>query len=198
MADKIKYTDSFKKRLATKGYPLKGFYYQYSLSAFDENVTEGQIQTDSVIKSAYCAPTPTGVCLTMDYVEPEIFSKKEDEDGRYSSIHIWYKDLLKPEVKTKLDSYSLAASMTIPQVFEQDVYNMVYLDFDYECDLIFDNPPGIAHVLGSAMDKRKYSDADADSCFITLPSVRMVLRENMVAKKKRDVFQISTSGLIRI
>ena len=197
MADKIKYMDSFKRRLATKGYPLKGFYYQYSLSAFDEDVTEGQIQTDSVIKSAYCAPTPTGVCLTMDYVEPEVLSKTSG-DKRYGSIHIWYKDLLKPDVKAPLDSYSLAASMTIPQVFTPGVYNMVYLDFGYECDLVFDNPPGIGHVLGSAMDKQKYSEADTDGCFISLPSVRRVLRENMVAKKKRDVFQISTSGLIRI
>lgn len=193
MADVIRYMDSFKRRLATKGYPIKGFYYQYSLLALDaeESEAEGRKQTDSVIKSAYCAPTPTGVCLTMDYMEPNTFTT-------YKSIHIWYNDLLKLEAPSLIDSYSLAAAMTIPAVFKSDVYNMVYLDFDYKCDLMFDNPSGIDHVLGSSMDKRKYSEAGADGSFISLPSVRWVLKEGMVAGKKKDVFQISTSGLIRI
>lgn len=194
MADEIRYMDSFKRRLDTKGYPIKGFYYQYGMrpiEATDESVAENQKQTASVIKTAYSSPTATGVCLTIDYME-------DDKPTTYECIHIWYKDMLKPKASSIIDTYSLAAAMTIPETFKPDVYNMVYLDFDYKCDLMFDNPSDIDHVLGSAMDKRKYSEADMDGCFISLPSARWVLRESMVAGKKRDVFQISTSGLIRI
>ena len=192
--DIIKYMPSFKQRLSAIGYPMKGFYYQYGMLPIedtDESNAEGQKRTASVIKSAYSAFSPDGVCLTMDYMEDGTFDK-------YKCIHIWYKDLLKPDATTTIDLYSLAAVMTIPTVFRQDVYNMVSLRFQHVCDLVLDNPPDIAHIIGSSMDKRKYAYADESGCFIELPSVRTVLREKMVAKKKRDVFQISTSGLIKI
>lgn len=194
MTDYINYMPTFEQKLGTKGYPMVGFYYQYGRDSIDqttESDAEKQKQTASVIRSAYSTFTPTGVCLTMDSMEPNM-------EGKYKCIHIWYKDFMKPHSDNTLLAYSLAAVMTIPQNFKDDVNNMVFLDFAHDCDLVLENPPDIAHVLGSSMDKQKYAEADESGCFIELPSVRTVLREKMVAKKRRDVFQISTSGLIKI
>jgi hypothetical protein len=195
----IKYTESFKKKAALSGYMLKGFYYQYGFGDIyateDEAISE--LTTASVIYTAVSAPTPDGYCLTIDY------PKVEEQRSDYHSIRIWCKDLMLPDTGIELEKYQLVGAIEFENnaenPFKEGVNNMVFLHMSTNCSIELDNDEDVSHVIGSDMDKAKYANATDKGTFLELPCARRLLLDDRVSRyKKDDVFQIATSGLIKI
>lgn len=223
---RIKYDPLFKKKMAVRGYPIEGLFYQFvgykgrdEYGLFQdlplEDITETtEAISHSYIRTAYSANTKNGLCVTIRDLEYPFETK-------YNYLNILYRDLAAPDKSSQYpygDSiYNLAATMDIPEALKTEVdymlkkmsaptsegwewvaNNMVFLNIPYMCDLNLLSSD-TEHIMGSFMDKEKYTYADKTLQFLEMSPARRVLLDDMVSRtKKKDVFQISTSGLIKI
>jgi hypothetical protein len=193
----IRYSETFKRKASISGYILKGFYYQYGLGGIDaeERDAISELQTASTLKSAASMPTDDGYCLVITEVE--------EHRTDYRSLRIWCKDMMLPDVGMELSRYQLVGAIEFQNgpscPFENGVNNMVFLQMAPNCSIILDNSTGISHIIGSDMDKGKYAEATDKDTFLEMSSARRLLMDDRVSRfRKKDVFQIATSGLIRI
>jgi hypothetical protein len=193
----IRYSETFKRKASVSGYIFKGFYYQYGLGDIyaSEQDAIRELQTASTLKTASSMRTDEGFCLTITEVE--------DFRTDYRSVRIWCKDLMQPEVGLELARYQLVGAIEFQSgesnPFENGVNNMVFLQMTPNCSIILDNDTGINHILGSDMDKNKYANATDKDTFLEMSSARRLLMDDRVSRfREKDVFQIATSGLIKI
>lgn len=200
----IKYTDTFKRKASLPGYMFKGFYYQFSTDGIYalEGDAVSQLQSGgSTLYTAMTAPVQDGYCLTVD------MPAKETARRDYRSVRIWCLDLMLPDVGMKEANYQLVGAMEFHydaddvnnNTFQVGVNNMVFIKMEPNCSITLANNEHISHIIGSDMDKDKYARASDKGTFLEMPCAKRLLMDDRFSRfRKKDVFQIATSGLITI